>query len=874
MSSRKPYRTCWLSIRHTWIVSLLAVIAVAPQVAAVDYSETLAAYDAGRYEESRDAAAEQVERGIWSERWPTLLIRCHLTLGEYESAMAEFDNALKRYPSSIALRWLGMDVLRRNGDEDRAAENEIRLINLLGQVTSRYVSRENLVAAGEFLESKNEDARKVLQLFYDRVLDRDPDFLPAHLATAKLALSKGDYQVAQETLQNAQKLAPASAEIDGLLARAWKTTNPEKSSAFLQAALEKNERHAPTLLQLAGRAIDSEDYAAAQDLIDRVLAVDDKHAEAYALSAVLAHLRGDYAGEKEQRERALATWKNNPHVDHVIGMWLSRKYRFREGAEYQRSALTMQPDLLPAQFQLAEDTLRLGHDKVGWQLAEEFTQADPYNVVAYNLMQLRDEMSGYRTLREGDLTLRMDAREASLFGDAALQLMREAAELFCERYEVDELGPVTAEIFRNQDDFAIRTFGLPGGAGYLGVCFGPVITMNSPSSQGPRPSNWQSVLWHEFAHAVTLRKTRNRMPRWLSEGISVYEERLRDPTWGQSMGIGYRQMIVDGGLTPISELSAAFLAPPSPMHLDFAYYQASLVVEFLVDQHGWETLRAILVDLGDGIGINDAITRQAGNVDRLNAEFMDHAKSLANQYAATLSFEPLDESIEVNKLALKETLELLESFPHHYRLLPRLAGLQMRQNDFIAAIQTLQTLRDAGLLTDEDGGTFAMLAQCYLETEQMDAYWKALRRWSDSSSNATDATLKLMQRALEESDPETATELGERYLAVNPLDPRAHRVIAWAAKERSQPTQALHSLRCLQVLDEPDKAGLMFQIAQAEFDAGLADAAKRSVLKTLEMAPRYRDAHRLLIQLVGKSKTDPTTTPEQAFKPEVASEVE
>ena len=107
---------------------------------------------------------------------------------------------------------------------------------------------------------------------------------------------------------------------------------------------------------------------------------------------------------------------------------------------------------------------------------------------------------------------------------------------------------------------------ITGGAGFLGVCFGQVITVNSPSSQGATPSNWEAVLWHEFCHVVTLTKTNNRMPRWLSEGISVYEEVQANQAWGQTMNPQYRQMILDGELTPVSQLSGAFLRPPSAMH--------------------------------------------------------------------------------------------------------------------------------------------------------------------------------------------------------------------------------------------------------------------------------------------------------------------
>ena len=211
--------------------------------------------------------------------------------------------------------------------------------------------------------------------------------------------------------------------------------------------------------------------------------------------------------------------------------------------------------------------------------------------------------------------------------------LQRAREVLCAKYEVQLTDVIHVEIFPRQQDFAVRTFGMPGGDGFLGVCFGNVVTANSPASQGENPANWQSVLWHEFCHVVTLRKTSNKMPRWLSEGISVYEERQADSRWGQSMNPRYREMIVGGQLTPVSQLSAAFLQPPSPLHLDFAYFESSLVVEYIVARHGLEVLKRILSDLGDGLSIETALGRNVGSPVNLDAEFEKYAREQAEGLA-------------------------------------------------------------------------------------------------------------------------------------------------------------------------------------------------------------------------------------------------
>src|SRR5690606_10682487 len=138
-------------------------------------------------------------------------------------------------------------------------------------------------------------------------------------------------------------------------------------------------------------------------------------------------------------------------------------------------ALAFQPDYVPAKRQLAEDLLRLGQTDEGWQLAEIAHKQDEYDVTAYNLTMLRDKMVSFRSLTNADFIVRMSAKEAELYGDRVLALLNRAKATLCDKYGVDLQRPTVVEIFPEQKDFEVRTFGMPGNPGYLGVCFGSVI---------------------------------------------------------------------------------------------------------------------------------------------------------------------------------------------------------------------------------------------------------------------------------------------------------------------------------------------------------------------------------------------------------------
>ncbi len=803
--------------------------------------------DSGRYEECIRLADRAIRSHRYGEDWPLLKAQAERALGLYEASRQTLESGLARYPWSIRLRWLAADVLRLVDQPQRAAQMLREIEQRASASPWRYTDAENLVDLGRSALQMGADPRDVLEGFFERARRAQPRLRAAYLAIADLALAKHDAALAGEVLQEAAQRFPHDAEILYRIAQAEAATARDRSDAALAAALEANPRHVPSLLLLANRSIDAEDFESATALLRRALAVNPRHPEAYALLAVIAHLTNDPKGAEAFRTAALQSWSTNPQVDHVIGRELSRHYRFAEGAAAQRRALAFAPDYVPARMQLAQDLLRLGEEAPGWLHAETAFRADEYDVIAYNLLELRDRLEQFTTLDSEHFRIRMQAQEAAVYGKRVVDLLERAHASLCAKYGLDFGGRVTVEIFPQPHDFAVRTFGMPAVSGYLGVCFGNVITANSPVSSREHPTNWESVLWHEFAHVVTLRLTRNRIPRWLSEGISVYEERQADPTWGQSMNPRYRQMILDGELTPIGSLSAAFHAPKSGFHLQWAYYESSLVVEFLVGRYGFDALKSVLRDLGAGLPIEEALPRHTAPWPQLEHAFADFARRRAEQLAPQADWETVD----VKALAADDGEALREWLDEHPRSVPALVQLAVQRAEEEQTTEAIALLERAVRLYPAQTGPdspYRLLARLYERSGQAAEQRRVLETLCRFDAHAVEPRLRLIELQEQSGDWSAVQQTAEALLAVDPMIPEAWRALARAAERTGNDDRLIDACRALLALNTDDAADWHFRLARALHRRG-DPAAREHVLLALERAPRFREALALLLAM-------------------------
>lgn len=800
----------------------------------------------GKYAECLAATTKAIEEKSYGEEWPILKAQAELALGRYPESLATIAAGIERYNWSVRLRALQYQAALANGQKELAVEATVKTEELASSAAWRYTDADDLVALGEIALALGADAKAVQEGFFERARRNYPNRPDGFVAAARLALAKGDPAFAADLLQKAVTDFADQPDVLYLYSQAIAAANEELSATLLKQVFDLNPTYVPAMLDLAEKQIMGESYSDAETLLQQILSVNPNLPEAHALRAVIFHLQGDAQAEEEARAAGLKFASKNPKVDYLIGLRLSRKYRFREGAAAQRRALEADPDFVDARIQLAQDLLRLGEEAEGWKLAEEAHQKDGYNTTVFNLLQLKDSLDRFTTVTTEHFEIRMEKNEAAVYGARTGELLELAWTELTTRYEFTPETPVFVEIYSRPEDFAVRTFGMPDVAGFLGVCFGRVVTANSPASRKESPTNWESVLWHEFCHVITLQKTANKIPRWLSEGISVYEERSRDGRWGQRMSPTFRDRVVAGNVRPVSELSSAFLKAQSGEDLNFAYYESSMVVEHLVTLHGRPALNAVLADLNNGVQINDALERHAGGLAAFEASFLEYLQKEADSLAPDADLTPLDPMGEP-LATVEQAQQYVDAHPNHVGARVTLAGLQKKDGNMTAAEQNLKKAIELFPKDESSVSARTMLADLY-RAQKSDQEAVILAEQISITADDLASALRLQELSEEKQDWKTAAELGSYIFGVDPFQPAAVRRSADAAEKLNDTEQTVSWLERLAVLQPDDMPRLNYRIGSV-LKTTAPDRARRYVLLALEQAPRYREAHELLLEL-------------------------
>jgi len=466
--------------------------------------------------------------------------------------------------------------------------------------------------------------------------------------------------------------------------------------------------------------------------------------------------------------------------------------------------------------------MRLGEEQEARQqlvqcFDNHFTSAE-----TVNSLRLLDSYKNFNTYKTATTILKLDKKEADLLRPYIEPELQRAIATYEKKYQMKLNSPVQLEVYPQHEDFAVRTVGLPG-LGALGVTFGAVVGMDSPSSRPPGTFHWASTMWHELSHVYVLQATNYRVPRWFTEGLAVYEETAVAPDWGDRLDPEAIAAIHGKKLLPIAQLDRGFVRPSYPAQVVVSYFQAGKICSFIAEKWGYGKLLDMIHSYARLESTPDAIRNNLG----LSTEEFD------KQFLAWLDS------------ATRNTVEHFDEWKKQLKTMVE----DLRAKKYDDVIREGAAIRDFYPDYVETGSVYELLADADEAKGDKDAARKELEKYSQVGGRSPLLIKRLAKFEEDAGDPKKAAATLNRLNYIYPEDPDLHKRLGdlWLAQNNLP--GAIREYQAVLATKPLDEAGAHFELANALRKANRVEEARDQVLMSLEAAPGYKPAQKLLLEI-------------------------
>jgi tetratricopeptide (TPR) repeat protein len=634
--------------------------------------------------------------------------------------------------------------------------------------------------------------------------------------------------------------------------------NNSEANNLFKEALERDPKNAQAYLGLALVSADGFDQSAIR-WDDKAIELDPGLAEAHELKANLALEDSDTAGAIKEADQAIElsgdsldamaihaavevladrspdAWlekirRANPTYGEayaLVAHHLILNRRYEDGVAYYRKAIELDPEDWSARSELGINLMRLGQQDEPHRELELCYDHGYRDAATVNSLRLLDSYQNFVTFRDDVLVLKLQKKEAELLRPYFDTEARKAMATYEKKYKFKLPGPVQVEVYPDHEDFAVRSLGMPG-LGALGVTFGEVVAMDSPSGRKPGDFNWASTLWHEMSHVYILTMTNHRVPRWFAEGLAVHEETEASPEWGDRITPEILLAIRDKKLLPVNDLDRGFVRPEYETQVVVSYYQAGRICDYIQKRWGADKLLEMAHSYAKVETTEDVIQQDLGmTAVEFDKQFLAWLDGDVGKAAA--NFDQWRENLKTVAEAAKE---------HKY-------------DEVIVEGQQTRKLYPDYIY---DANPYEFLAEAYRATGNKQAAAAALTDYENRGGH-NPATLKELASLEEElGNPGEAAASLDRINYIYPNDEQLHRHLGELWLAQGNFAGAIREYSAVVAMHPMDMPSARFNLAQAYFAAGQTDKAEENVLQALEAAPDYRPAQKLLLQLKDKGK--------------------
>jgi tetratricopeptide (TPR) repeat protein len=592
-----------------------------------------------------------------------------------------------------------------------------------------------------------------------------------------------------------------------------------KADEFAQKALEANPKLYQAHELMARVALEDDNQKKAQAEADAALAIDADAVDGIAVRASL-----DLLADKESPW--VAKIGNRGKGFETIAHFYVINRRYEEGIQYYRKAIAATPDLWTAHSQLGINLMRLGREDEARKELDLAYENHFRDAATVNSLRLMDSYKNFDTFRTDTTILKLNKKETALRPYFENE-MKKIMATYEKKYQMKLNVPVQVEVYPDHEDFAVRTMGMPG-LGALGVTFNTVIAMDSPSGRPPGSFHWASTLWHEMSHVYILTLTNDRVPRWFTEGLAVHEETATNADWGDRMTPEIIAALRDKKLLPVADIDRGFVHPTYQAQVIVSYYEAGKMCDYIGKRWG----ESKLLDMAKEFAKNRP------TVDVIRDQLKMEPEAFDKDFMAEID---------------KETSKTVAGFPEWTKELKDVfqASKDGKTDDVIAIGRRIE-----GLYPDyvENGNVYTFIANACIKKGDKACALDELGRYNKIGGRDSD-TVKQYATLLEEAGKtkEAAAAL-ERLNYIYPLDTNLHERLGGLLMQLNDAPGAVLEYQALVELHPIDMAGSHYNLARAFKAAGRNDQAREEAINALEVAPDFRPAQKLLLDVSGDGK--------------------
>ncbi|MGB2637280.1 MAG: hypothetical protein WAM58_25345 [Candidatus Acidiferrum sp.] len=594
-----------------------------------------------------------------------------------------------------------------------------------------------------------------------------------------------------------------------------------KAAEYFAKAIQLDPKLAAAHELMADFALANDDRDASAAEADKAIALENDALDAMAIHAAIELIADRPPDAWFAKIRAISPGYGEAYAR--VARQLELHYRYEDAVTYYRKAIEADPRLWAAHSALGIDLMRLGKEDEPFKELELSYNNGYRDAATVNSLRLLDSYKNFDTFRDNATILKLNKTEAALLLPYMQSELHTILATYEKKYRMKLPGPVQVEVYPNHEDFAVRTMGMPG-LGALGVTFGEVVAMDSPSARKPGDFNWGSTLWHEMSHVFILTATNHRVPRWFTEGLAVHEEGERSPEWKNRVTPEVLLAIRDKKLLPVATLDRGFVSPEYPSQVVVSYFQAGSICDFVKEKWGEGKLLDMAYSYAKLQTTPQVIQQDLG----IAPDDFD------KQYLAWIGQKYGTEAAHFDEWREKlKTLYAAAQQKQYDVVVQQGPAILAMYPEYVDEANVYVLMADAAKAKGDAKSEAAILTSYEHEGGQMPAVLKRLAALEEVAGQPAEAaaTLERVNYIYPVKDEDLHRRLGDLLFAGKQYEGA---IREYSARVASNPV---------------DKAGAEFNLAQAYFAAGQKDKAQESVLAALETAPGYRPAQKLLLEL-------------------------